>query len=438
MPILADPNAPEPTPPVQWWSPDGLVRLIEDPAWSAVWIVADFGTVNLVGNPGGETDTSGWTPPSGVTVSRDTTNPITGTASLKFTVTAGGSDKMPQYDVTSTKGVGSVVTALASVRNDSVATRTFRTRVFETNDFANRDDAAVTLGPGEQATVRVKHAKTTTATTRITPGMMSTQTGDMWSVDDVMIVDGDYDGPFRLPSYPAVKRIRVVRTNPDGSQVIVRGANPSWASGGIGVAYDFEPPLNSPISYYVEGLGWRGETILATSQSVSMQTSEPSRAWLKSVDDPSLSLQVRVADWDEGGRDADVTLTKVLGRRRPVANLGTPSGWSGTLSVITSGRDEYDAMQGLMDSGVMLLQTPDAMGMPRDLYVVRTGEMPVGRYGLMSSGWRRFEVALTEVDPPPSDDQPARIPGHTFAARLADYPTFADVPNRTFLEGLLS
>ena len=439
MPIVADPTAPPPSPPSSIWSADGLVRLVEDPAWSAVWIVADFATVNLVGNPGGEDDTAGWTPPTGTTVTRDTTNPISGSASLRFDVASTTGDSMPQYDVTPKGGVGAKVTALCTVRNESGATRDFQVRVFELSDFASRDFTAVTLGPGESATVRVKHARTASGSTRITPGMKSVSAGDAWTVDNVMIVDGDYDGPFRLPSYPAVKRVRVIRTNPDGTDVIVRGADPAWAPGGMGVAYDFEAPLSAAVSYRVEGLGWAGDTVLATSQAAAISTTEPAQVWLKSVDDPGLSMQVRVEGWEETDGDSRTDASTVMGRALRVPVFGTPGGISGRLTVSAFDKATYDALRTLLRSGTLLMQAPQSYGIPADLYVFRVGELPIDRPDMMPSWvYRRFVIQLEQQDPPPTLGQPSRVPGHSYADRLADHPTYADVPQRTYLEGLLS
>lgn len=241
---------------------------------------------------------------------------------------------------------------------------------------------------------------------------------------------------------PQPTRARFYRNNPDGTTVLVRSGDPARAPGGTAVAYDDEAPLGVGVSWYAAPMATADSVEGAPCDAVALEVPAPAGGvndpgtWAKCLDDPNLSRQIKVQSWPEFDYDQGVASTRPLGSSFPVADLTYPGGSAtGTLTVLVADEAEETAVRAVFASGVVLTQSrPDYNR--ADRYWLATG-VKVSRISpRVQVTYRSLAVDLQQVDRPDTAGQKLRIPGRSYADRLAAYPTFDTVPARTFLQAL--
>lgn len=186
--------------------------------------------------------------------------------------------------------------------------------------------------------------------------------------------------------------ITVTRSTTGGPPITVRGADqvPSSAV----VVDDYEITYQAPLTYTADD-GQESTTVTVTV--------EESRAWLRSVLYPELSIPVWIASHAEATRTARTTLLRPMGRRNPVAITDVRGGLAGDSVLYTWDDTGRDGMIRLLSDGGVLLLTGPASWRLGPLYCV-FGDVAEGRPGnLAETSIRRWACNWVEVDPPPGD-----------------------------------
>jgi hypothetical protein len=175
--------------------------------------------------------------------------------------------------------------------------------------------------------------------------------------------------------------------------------------------------------------------------------------WLKSIDNPNLSLKLLpVLPLPLFTRAAQATFTTRFGSAYPLATVGVRQARTAEYHFFTDGEAERDALEALVeyvgDTGIYLLQHA-ASHHTRDIYCVLGDTSEAPQDSGMQDADREWTITLTEVERPPTINAPSYFPGHSNAeARLAAptvgdrvdvWPTLADafVVSAYVSEGLL-
>lgn len=453
MPLIVDPSAPQITPPARVESPDGYLAAVVDEVWAGVVLAYDAATPadtarNLALNPSVETDVTNTEAYTGTRV-RDTSTAVFGTASVKSTQTAGTFSGIAW--MITPQGAGTVLRASVYVKVPGTGTTAF---------FAFRS-AGSTLGtvsvgtPAAGGWVRVTTQYTVPAgqtCDRVAIAYNAPAgTGAVWWADAMMVeassaaplpyVDGDqpgcvWDGTPRAstsrrvttPMNPQnIRHVRIVRQDPGAAvPVPVRSADPAWAIGGVGTAYDHEAPLGVAVVYTATPVYADGSTGASSSLAVTVPAPLPGQArdvWLKSLDAPGLSLRAVIVGRPEASAAGRQDVAEVPGSPYRVVAYDEHAAETYTLTVDVP-PDAVEQVRALLRSGVLLLQTrpgyvtlPDAYHVPADI----TGPISTGRLG--SSGGYQFSWAVEPVARPDTAGQPMRMPAWSYDALAGRFAT---------------
>lgn len=227
-----------------------------------------------------------------------------------------------------------------------------------------------------------------------------------------VVLSVDYTDGTALPGAASVMQVRITRTDPGAAPVPVRSADPAWAIEGVGTAYDSEAPLGVAVVYTAVPVYADGSTGPSSSLAVTVPAPEPGDdrdLWIKSVDEPGLSLRAMLVDWSGASATARQDTTDIAGSPY-VAVAYDVHAAEAVQVVVDVPPDEVDRVRELLRSGVLLAQArpgyyfPDAFHVPGDI----TGPTPTGKLG--SSGGYRFGWTITPVARPDTADQPMRLP----------------------------
>lgn len=250
------------------------------------------------------------------------------------------------------------------------------------------------------------------------------------SSDGVLTVylDVQYAGVVLAADFSALStKPSMVRFYRNG--VTVRSGDPAWSPGGYGRAYDHEAPLGVASSWTVVPIFADGTTGTASTPAaitIPFDISDKRSVWLKSIDNPGLSMRLLpVLPLPTFTRAANVLLQRVPGSAYPLGTIDARSARTAEYHFLTTGEDERDDLELLLDSGVLLLQH-SASHHTRDIYCVAgdTTEDPAGAG--MEDADREWVVPITEVRRPPTIDSPLYIPGRSYDEQLLVAPTYAD------------
>ncbi|MFF1498713.1 hypothetical protein ACFVZR_02250 [Streptomyces sp. NPDC058316] len=245
-----------------------------------------------------------------------------------------------------------------------------------------------------------------------------------------VVLSVDYTTPPN-PSAETMWQVRVVRQDPGASAPVpVRSADPAWAIGGVGTAYDHEAPLGVPVVYTATPIYVDGSEGPSSSLAVTVPAPEPGDdrdLWIKSLDTPGMSLRSMIVEWSgaaSAGRQDGADIAGSAFRQIAYDEHGAE-----VLQVVVDVPPEaVDSMRALLRSGVLLAQvrpgylTPDAYFVPADL----TGPTPTGRLG--SSEGYRFGFTIEPLARPDTAGQPLRVPGWSWdilATRFATWDAVA-------------
>jgi len=147
--------------------------------------------------------------------------------------------------------------------------------------------------------------------------------------------------------------VTVERIGTDHIPVPVRNADPGEPIAGTFEVYDYEAPLNTPVTYRV--------TDDATVVESSPVTVTSYVSWLKAPHFPALNVKVQFLSHPQFSRVRPQGVHRVLNRADPVVVFGTLGTKEGTLELLTGNSEAERAMEALVTStGVVLLQVPNS------------------------------------------------------------------------------
>ncbi|MEV6836764.1 hypothetical protein AB0N17_20030 [Streptomyces sp. NPDC051133] len=232
------------------------------------------------------------------------------------------------------------------------------------------------------------------------------------------VLSVDYTAGTALPAAATVMQVRITRTDPGAAPVPVRSADPAWAIEGVGTAYDSEAPLGVAVVYTAVPVYADGTTGPSSSLAVTVPAPEAGDdrdLWIKSVDEPGLSLRAMVVDWSGASSTARQDTADVAGSPYVAVAYDTASAEAVQVTVDVPPGD-VDRMRELLRSGVLLAQArpgyyfPDSFHVPGDV----TGPTPTGKLG--SSEGYRFGWTIQPVARPDTAEQPMRLPAWSWDA----------------------
>ncbi|WP_229867799.1 hypothetical protein, partial [Streptomyces chryseus] len=115
-----------------------------------------------------------------------------------------------------------------------------------------------------------------------------------------VVLSVDYTAGTPLAGAGNVRQVRIMRTDPDGTIVPVRSADPAWAIEGVGGAYDHEALLGVAVIYTATPIYANGSTGPSSALSVTVPAppaGEDADLWIKSIDEPGLSTRCMIVSW---------------------------------------------------------------------------------------------------------------------------------------------
>ena len=232
------------------------------------------------------------------------------------------------------------------------------------------------------------------------------------------------------PTAPATATIS--RVNADGSTEVVRSANPAPLVAGQWVGHDYDPGLDSVISYVATSTDQPGTVIESTEITLPSQ----GKSWLKHPGKPSMNRIVTVVRPPSLTRPIDVGVFSVLGRRLPIAVSTTRRSATGTLELASFTEDDRAGLLNLFSDGAVLLFTaPNGYGVGRLFLAVGDVE-EVNPSGAGTEPSRVWTVPFTEVGAPAGDVLAA---GNSYSDVLGAYGSYSDLlQSEGTYEGLLA
>jgi hypothetical protein len=267
-------------------------------------------------------------------------------------------------------------------------------------------------------------------------GWLAAIVDELWAG---VVLSVDYTAGTPLAGAATVMQVRITRTDPGAAPVPVRSADLAWAIEGVGTAYDSEAPLGVAVVYTAVPVYADGTTGPSSSLAVTVPAPEPGAdrdLWLKSLDEPGLSMRVMVVEWSGGSSAARQDTAEIAGSPYIAVAYDTASAEAVQVTVDVPPAD-VDRMRELLRSGVLLAQArpgylfPDAFHVPGDV----SGPTPTGKLG--SSEGYRFGWTITPVARPDTVEQPMRLPAWswdrlaeqvgTWDAVAASYSTWASL-----------
>jgi len=240
------------------------------------------------------------------------------------------------------------------------------------------------------------------------------------------------------PRAADIRKVRITRQDPRAAAPVpVRSGDAAWAVEGIGTAYDHEAPLGVPVIYIATPIYADGTEGPASSLSVTVPApvaGDDLDLWIKSVDEPGLSLRVMIVEWSGPTSAARQDALDVEGSAYRVVAYDEHG--AETVQVkIDVPPARVDQVRELLRSGVLLAQvrpgyySPDAFHVPADI----SGPTPTGKLG--SSEGYQFAWTIEPIERPATARQPMRMPGwsydsvaerfDTYDSVAASYPSYA-------------
>ncbi|MFJ5101373.1 hypothetical protein [Streptomyces sp. NPDC088554] len=224
----------------------------------------------------------------------------------------------------------------------------------------------------------------------------------------------DYRAGAGLPRAGNVQWVRITRRDPGTPvPVPVRSADPAWALGGVGTAYDHEPPLGVAVIYTAVPVYKDGSIGPSSSLAVTAPAPEPGEdrdLWIKSIDQPGLSIRAMLVDAPGPTSAGRQDVAEPYGSPYRVVAYGTHAAEARSVTVDVPPED-VDQMRDLLRSGVLLAQVrpgylwPDAYFVPDSI----SGPNPTGKLG--SSEGYQFTFAIEPTARPATAGATMRLPG---------------------------
>ncbi|MFJ2702970.1 hypothetical protein ACIO3R_07195 [Streptomyces sp. NPDC087428] len=456
MPMIVDPNAPQVTPPERVVSPDGWLAAIVDDLWAGVTLTVDYATPadtarNLVLNPSFEaaltTETSGYGTNS--TRTRVSAEARIGQYSVQHAITVAAAQGGTNWNIEPV-AAGSAVqfSVWVKIPATGVVALELWWRSQTTNLFAL--PVLASAAPGAWAHVSGSYTVAAGQTCDRVAAVATAGTGPVtWWADAAMAEVGPTAHPYVDGSQPgcvwdgasnastsrrvttalnpgAIRKVRIMRTDPGAAPVPVRSADPAWAIGGVGTAYDHEAPLGVAVVYTGTPIYEDGTTGPQTMLAVTVPAPAPGQRkdlWIKSLDVPGLSTRVMVTSWGEKASAGRQSSADVQGAVYRALAYDVHGAETAQVSIDVP-PEAVERVRELLRSGILLAQvrpgylTPDAYFVPGDI----TGPTPTGRLG--SSGGYGFTFTVEPLARPATADQPMRLPNWSWDTLAATVPTW--------------
>lgn len=239
-----------------------------------------------------------------------------------------------------------------------------------------------------------------------------------------VILAVDYTaGDAPLDGAAGLLHARITRQDPGAAApVAVRSADPLWAVGGSGAAYDHEAPLGVAVVYTAVPVFADGSAGPASSVAVTVPAPEaPADVWIKSVDEPSVSARVTVTSWPTLAWADRIYTADIAGSRYPITAQDVYASSSSSIEIDAEG-DQIEVLETLLSTpGVRLIQTRPEYHRP-DQYVLLSN--PQQSVISVPTAPRTYTADLVEVSRPDTAGQPMRMPGWSFDALAARYGSY--------------
>jgi len=200
----------------------------------------------------------------------------------------------------------------------------------------------------------------------------------------------------------------VTRNNPDGSIGVCRNAN-SISTGGVTTFnfFDYEAPLNSAVTYNATSTKHNIDGSLTQQNATSGPGTivfTDQAIWLKSLSQPSLSMEVEIASMEPVARNARVQINPIIGAKFPVVLSDVQGARTGAMVLRTYDLPSRLAMITLLDLGQPIFMQCDSAAIGgdgfEDMYF-QIGNFTEGRPQVRSTDTvREWNIIFTEVDSP--------------------------------------
>lgn len=186
--------------------------------------------------------------------------------------------------------------------------------------------------------------------------------------------------------------VNIWRIDPFSNELIpVRNGDPIVTVSGGAEVYDYEAPLNLPITYQVDD----GATSVQSTPTTIVTT----QSWLKAPGFPSMNQLIKLREMPKLARQRPKGVHNVLNRKKPIVTYGTLSSLNGSMTLLTGNEDATEAMLAFLEeTGVAYLQIPGSRFSEKYLALGDVGEGPLTR--LQTEDSVDWEIEIIEVDRP--------------------------------------
>lgn len=200
----------------------------------------------------------------------------------------------------------------------------------------------------------------------------------------------------------------VTRNNPDGSIGICRNANSVSTGGATSFNFfDYEAPLNSAVTYNATSTKHNVDGTLTQQTGISGAATivfTDQMIWLKSLSQPSLSMEVEIASMDPVARNARQQINPIIGAKFPVVLSDVQGARTGNMVLRTYDLTSRLALITLLDLGQPIFMQCDSAAVNgdgfEDMYF-QIGNFTETRPQVRSiDTLREWPIAFTEVDSP--------------------------------------
>lgn len=374
-------------------------------------------------NHGFESTVESWVVAAGGgTVSRTTSFPLAGAASLNLAWTTGGSKQA----VSRTYTGGSIIPGGRQMRisfkiqlNEASASGT-RTVYFKTyNSFGKLTDEHTFPFPGI-STLRSWYHDFWLASdqniAKLEIGITGATNNHSFKLDDVKIIE------------KAPPKVRFVRVTDGG---YVRGGDPAETVQGYAYAFDdeltpgkptkwaaepvFDTPWVSRVPFYV---GTRTGTVGFTIED--RDDTKPSHL-VKSLETPGLILYL-MTNQRQVVKGRDTVFVNKQNTGKPAGGINSAYSMSGDYLLITQTPEDLDQFELILEEAVMFVQPPGRYNR-RPFYATVT-QYAINDFGKMSDPEKTVVISFQEVERPDTFGQPNYLPLRDYTWLSEEHATY--------------
>lgn len=362
----------------------------------------------------------------GGTLTRSTTSPLVGIASLNYAWTTGGSTQGISRSYTGSSiiaGGRRIRVAFTLKLNESVAAGK-RTAYFKAyNSKGKVCDSNTFPWPGETTTRNWFYdfwLASDQNIAKIEIGITGASNNHSFKLDNVKI------------TAPSPQKIRFVRVTDGG---YIRGGDPAEAVAGVAYAYDdeltpgqftewaaepiFDTPWRNSVPFFP---GPRTSTVGFTITDRNL-TLFPSHL-VKSLETPGL-LMYLMTNQRQVTRSRQASFVNKQNTGKPAGGISSAYSMSGQYQLITTTRDEKRDLELILDDAVLYIQPPGQYNRP-PFYATVTS-YTVNDFGKMSDPEKIFMIEFQEVERPDTFGQPNYLPLRDYSWLAGQYLTYGDV-----------